>query len=67
MLGRGRTADDLVHLIGLQELMQERDTLGRRRQTADGGWLDVFTRGGRMGRRRTRARREAWTGAVASR
>ena len=29
-------------LTGLEELMQELDTLGRRSQIADGGWLDVF-------------------------
>ena len=36
-------------LTGLEELMQELDVLGRRSQIADGGWLDVFTRGGRGG------------------
>ena len=56
-------------LTGLEELMQELDVLGRRSQIADGGWFDVFSRRRQEqeGRRRTRARREAWTGAVASR
>ena len=38
-------------LIIVEELMQELDTLGRRSQTADGGWFNVFTlrRKGRRG------------------
>ena len=58
-------------LIGLEELMQELDTLGRRRQTADGGWLDVFTRRwkGRRGDGAGRGQEGALAlaGAVASR
>jgi len=32
-----------ITLIVVEELAQEFDTLGPRRQTADGGWFDVFT------------------------
>ena len=43
MLGRVELRMVWATLIGLEELMQELDVLGRRRQTTGYGWLDVLT------------------------
>ena len=44
MIGRERTADDLAPPAVAGELVHELDMLVRWRQTADGGWFDVFSR-----------------------